>query len=267
MIYDIFPMFNEIELLQIRLSELSSVIDKFVIVESDHSFRGLPKPYNFENNIKLFEKYLDKIEYIKTSIKDKHEDFHKNAAMESYTLKQCDKDDIIIFGDLDEIYKANFVRYAKMYLKDKEIETVSFDMPMFLYRLNGQVFENDKPFVWCGNVAFRPSLLKKYTLTQIRDHLRGKEDKTHIHLPESGWHFTSIGTNEQIFEKFNNWGHWSEIPERTLEYIYKCVESGKHFHPACGNLNVVYQKVLDFLPASIVYSGKINENFKHLIRI
>lgn len=260
---DIIPFFNEIDLLQIRLSELYPVIDKFVIVESDHSFRGLPKSYNFENNFKLFEKYLGKIEYIKTSI-NKHEDFHKNAAMNAQSLKDLTEEDVIIFGDLDEIPRSNFVSYLDIFLKDRI--TVSFDMRMFLYRLNGMVFENNKPFNWCGSVAFRPSLLQKYTLTQIRDNLRGIENEKHWHFQNSGFHFTSIGTNEQIFEKFNNWGHWSEIPERTLEYIERCVESGEHFHPSCKNLKIKYLKDLDFLPASIVYSGKINENFKHLIK-
>ncbi len=264
MIIDIAPLFNEIDLLQIRLEYLYPVIDKFVIVESNYSFRGLPKPYNFEDNIKLFEPYLNKIEYVKTSFKNQHEDFHKNAALEAKTLKNCSEEDVIIFGDLDEIYDKRIVQFLSMKLNEG-FETISFDQWMYLYRLNGRVFENDKPFVWCGNVAFRPSLLKKYTLTQIRDNLRGKNDETHFHF-KSGNHFTSIGTNEQILEKFQHWGHWSEIPERTLQYVEKCVESGTHFHPGYNNLKIIYQKNLDFLPDNVVYCNKINEKYEHLIK-
>jgi len=163
-----------------------------------------------------------------------------------------------------KIYDKRIVQFLSMKLNEG-FETISFDQWMYLYRLNGRVFENDKPFVWCGNVAFRPSLLKKYTLTQIRDNLRGKNDETHFHF-KSGNHFTSIGTNEQILEKFQHWGHWSEIPERTLQYVEKCVESGTHFHPGYNNLKIIYQKNLDFLPDNVVYCNKINEKYEHLIK-
>lgn len=35
MIYDCFTFFNELDLLEIRLNILSSVVDKFVLVEAD----------------------------------------------------------------------------------------------------------------------------------------------------------------------------------------------------------------------------------------
>lgn len=263
MIYDIFPMFNEIELLQIRLSELSSVIDKFVIVESDHSFRGLPKPYNFENNIKLFEKYLDKIEYMKVSIKG--EENNKNSVVNSETLKNVKDDDVVFFGDLDEIYDKNHVELIEKMLSDN-VETITTDQYMYCYRLNGKVFEsNGNPFIWTGTVAFRAKLLKRFDPLYIRDKIRGKNDEQHLHI-HSGWHFTSLGTNEQILEKFINWTHWSELPRHDLEYVEECVNMGKHFHPIGENLKIIYEKDLDFLPFTIVYSGKINEKFKYLIK-
>jgi hypothetical protein len=176
MLIDIFPLFNEIEILQIRLAELYPHVDKFVIVENEYSFR---------------------------------ED-------------------------------------------------------LFIYRLNGRVFSNNTKEVWCGNVVFKPSLLKKHSLTYIRDNIRGKQDERHMHI-KSGWHFTSIGTNEQIYEKFKNWGHWSEIPILSIEFIDDCINQGKHFH-SNSNLSVKYDNNLDFLPDSVVYSGMINEKYKHLIR-
>jgi len=40
MIYDCFTFYNELEILKIRLHELSGVVDKFVIVESNKTFQG-----------------------------------------------------------------------------------------------------------------------------------------------------------------------------------------------------------------------------------
>ncbi len=39
-VYDCFTFFNELELLEIRLNELSSVVDKLVLVEATKTFQG-----------------------------------------------------------------------------------------------------------------------------------------------------------------------------------------------------------------------------------
>ena len=54
---------NELDLLEIRLRELYSVVDKFVIVESATTFTGNPKPTHFHNNRKRFAFAEDKIVY------------------------------------------------------------------------------------------------------------------------------------------------------------------------------------------------------------
>ena len=40
MIIDSFMLFNELDLLEIRLNELSQHVDKFLLVESHHTFQG-----------------------------------------------------------------------------------------------------------------------------------------------------------------------------------------------------------------------------------
>lgn len=62
MIYDCFLYYDEDMLLELRLNTLNEVIDKFVIVESTHSFTGIPKPLNF--NIEKFPEFKDKIIYV-----------------------------------------------------------------------------------------------------------------------------------------------------------------------------------------------------------
>ncbi len=42
MIYDCFTFFNELELLEVRLHELSGVVDKFVLVETTQTFTSRP---------------------------------------------------------------------------------------------------------------------------------------------------------------------------------------------------------------------------------
>jgi len=72
-IIDAFLFFQELDLLEIRLSYLSPYVDRFVIVEACQTFSGNPKPFVFENNSQRFYQYLHKIEY--TKITDFHTDF------------------------------------------------------------------------------------------------------------------------------------------------------------------------------------------------
>ena len=254
MIIDIFPFFNEFEILKIRLEELYNFVDKFVIVENNYSFRGNKKEYNFENHKFLYKEYLDKIEYLKIS-KIGHEDIHKNSALESNTLKNVSETDLILFGDVDEI--PNSLRINE--IKELNSEIITFHNKMFLYRLNGLVKNQyGLNFDWYGTVCFKPNLLTNFSLTQIRDKLRGNG----LILTDSGWHFTSIGTNQQILDKFLNWGHWSEI-QPSIEYINECINNGKHFHPNCQNLKIDYQKHLNFLP---LYVQNHLHEFNHLIK-
>ena len=69
MIIDAFSYFNERELVQLRIKYLSELIDKFVIIEADHSHQGKKKDWNFEsllnNELKSFK---EKIVYHKLKI-------------------------------------------------------------------------------------------------------------------------------------------------------------------------------------------------------
>ena len=64
-VYDCFTFFNELDLLELRLSELNSVVDYFVIVEADKKHNGERKDFLFEKNQDKYKKWRDKIIYIK----------------------------------------------------------------------------------------------------------------------------------------------------------------------------------------------------------
>lgn len=57
MVYDCFPFFNELDVLEIRLNVLDEVVDKFVIVEMSKTHTGRDKPFYFEQNKERFKKF------------------------------------------------------------------------------------------------------------------------------------------------------------------------------------------------------------------
>lgn len=62
MIYDCFLYYDEDMLLDIRLNTLADVIDRFVIVESTHTFTGKKRQLHFDIN--KYGPFKDKIIYV-----------------------------------------------------------------------------------------------------------------------------------------------------------------------------------------------------------
>ncbi|KAF8622656.1 hypothetical protein AX15_006767 [Amanita polypyramis BW_CC] len=62
-VLDAVLMSSELDLLEIRLNELDSIVDRFFIVESNATFTGLPKKTYFTDNRARFAKFEDKIVY------------------------------------------------------------------------------------------------------------------------------------------------------------------------------------------------------------
>ena len=60
-IYDCFIFFNELELLELRLRELQSCVDFFVICEAPVTFRGKQKPLYYLENQSRFLEFKEKI--------------------------------------------------------------------------------------------------------------------------------------------------------------------------------------------------------------
>jgi beta-1,4-mannosyl-glycoprotein beta-1,4-N-acetylglucosaminyltransferase len=63
LIMDAVLMSSELDLLEIRMNELDSVVDRFFIIESNATFTGLPKQTYFASNRQRFAKFDHKIVY------------------------------------------------------------------------------------------------------------------------------------------------------------------------------------------------------------
>lgn len=62
-VVDSILMSSELDLLEIRLNTLDSVVDQFFIIESNATFTGLPKATYFADNRERFAKFESKIVY------------------------------------------------------------------------------------------------------------------------------------------------------------------------------------------------------------
>jgi len=248
-IYDCFIFFNELDLLEIRLRILDKVVDYFVIVEADKAHRGKKKPLYFQKNKKRFEKWKDKIIYV--TVKDmpkvgmsygknwklnsflkggpwKLEAYQKNAITRG--LEKCNKEDIIMMSDLDEIPNPNKIGEMVETLKKEEV--VFFSQRLYYYFINGFAMPN-----WIGTRSCKFETLKrKFGLSMNRfRHLwniplriqmrRGKKIYT---IKEGGWHFSYLGDEKFIRNKIFSACHFEkDSPElKDLKKLKEKRDSG-----------------------------------------
>ena len=113
-IVDGFIFYNELNLLEYRLSILYDLVDVFVLCESTRTFVGKEKPLYFQENKDRYAKYLDKIVHIVVDDLLPNPDFDKqeqwwnekhqrNALDRGFRSLPLEPDDILLISDVDEI--------------------------------------------------------------------------------------------------------------------------------------------------------------------
>ncbi len=236
MIIDSFLFFQELDLLEIRLSYLNEFVDKFLIVESCQSFNGQRKEFIFEKNKSRFNKYLDKIFYYKIcdfhnnpnnlfkflsenkseekksiyKILKNHKHYNKELLwwiLDSYHRecihlglnKICKISDQVIISDIDEIPSRNFFKSFA-----NTDQPIVFQQREFKYYLNS--YNN---FDWFGSIIAPYSFIKDKSLNQLRRN--SKEFKKKF---KGGYHFTSMGGEILLKTKIESYSHQEfNIPE------------------------------------------------------
>lgn len=139
-LFDCFCFFRELDLLEIRLKELSPAVDRFVLVESTWDFSGNPKPLVFEENKSRFAEYADRIEHIVVTDRPRNEGErfawqHHQRDQLVHGLKEAAPDDAILISDLDEIPRLDALRQARDIVSSKSAFVIFF-MPHHAIRLN-----------------------------------------------------------------------------------------------------------------------------------
>jgi len=215
MIFDCFTFFNESELLEVRLNELNSVVDKFVICEATHTHAGNPKPLNFDIN--KYPEFKNKITYVVDDNPPHKEqiDVTKHAkgvgggpAWENENhqrdclnkgLSNLGLGDLIIVSDLDEIPSAEGVKQAEKLIRQNN-SVVIFQHKTYYYMLNYWALDYVGSKIMTGH-KFKNQM--RNSPQAVRDYWAGPDV---VELP-SGWHFGWLGGVERIKYKFSNFAH------------------------------------------------------------
>lgn len=236
-IYDGFLFFNELDLLDLRLNTLNHIVDYFVLVESSVTHSGKSKTFIFEENKKLFDKFLNKIIHIK--VDNTPEDFinlpvlenncYKNVCFNNiykyiqntnlfnkYTeksfgrdffqkecvklgLENCNDEDIILFSDLDEIPNPEYLERLNEFFSPDEF--YSFNQKHYCYYFNLLSINHNNDNIWIGSKMSSFKKIKNYSLNELRT------QRNDINLINGGWHFSYMGGLEKVKVKMQSFSH------------------------------------------------------------
>jgi beta-1,4-mannosyl-glycoprotein beta-1,4-N-acetylglucosaminyltransferase len=255
-IYDAFPFFNELDVLEIRLNVLNEYVDKFIIIESKNSHQNKPKPLHYDLNKDIFLKFKDKIHHVVIDeFPDKSywgpENYQRNLIYNEVCNLSQDDNDIVFISDLDEIWDP-----LKVYpfLKDCDSDT--------LYRIRTVVtyhyfnFLSKEPShldwqhpMWCRLKLLKEMYAKGLKISSGASGIRGQHFKSFYKKVVldgyNGWHFS---WSEDAVEKVKNFCH-SECSNMIQDYFNKCISENKN--PFSGKKTMVKleeNELKDFLP-------------------
>jgi hypothetical protein len=197
------PFFNELDLLEIKCRELAGVVDLHVIVESELTFTGLPKPLHFYENRARFAEWP--IHHVVTHLPPQQpgDDPLKRPWDREWLTHKARLDavrrlrpEIAIWCDTDEIPRRDTVdRFRAM-----GVQTAHVDMDSLLF-----YFDRVDP-------TQRPTTAKigYFDVGAEWNPWRGE---THYPvIPDAGWHvqYLMVGGRKHLIDKLNATAHAAE---------------------------------------------------------
>ena len=229
LLIDAFIFFDELELLEFRLKELSSVVDYFILVESDLTFSGEEKPLYFQENKQLFTEYSDRIIHVvyKSSGKEHadpwaRETAQRNAILEGLNRIEIIAVDYVMISDCDEIPHPDLLSQIKCYgfnifakqknekyfynLSDISIDDYRFEEEVFGFLQDYYYYnlecKHASSIWWQSRIVTYRKLKELEGPNAIR-----RLDINHQYYSNAGWHFSYFGGASRIIKKIKSFSH------------------------------------------------------------
>lgn len=202
---DCFLYNNEIELLSIRLSLLSTCVEQFVIAWSPYTFTGLSKTEGFPYDLPIIGILGDRVSIIEISDlsgKDawQRESFSRDSLMEG--LAGSAPDDVVIISDVDEIPRPAVLKQLS--------KQASFDQPIVLvqdyfnFKFNYQLMHG-RDALWAGPVVQKCKHVT--SLQSLRSQRWQLLKLRNGYVENAGWHFSFLTKNESVRTKLAHFSH------------------------------------------------------------
>ena len=262
-IIDTFMLNDELDLLEFRLEYLYDYVDHFVLVESNVSHRGFPKPLYYALYNDRFEKYKDKIIHVLTTDVPKHVDIfdleelstsnddpyifrehtQRLKTMEGLRELKLSFEDIVLVSNIDELPDRNKLKHLKGHLK---LGPIIFKQKWLVwnYTLSRTQYHQ-------GTCAFQYTHLLQeindINKTRITDLVEQPSEYTSILL---GWHLNWFGTDDNLINKVSNTSKRDRDNDfYNFKRAFRDLALSKRYpHGNLSNVELLNETTLDELP-------------------
>jgi beta-1,4-mannosyl-glycoprotein beta-1,4-N-acetylglucosaminyltransferase len=204
-IFDAFPFFNELELLEIRLEELYNDVDYFIICESTKTHQNKPKKLYYLENKEKFKKFQDKIiHHVFDPQEYPYQWYIENEQRKELKIpisKLISENDYVLLSDADEIIDKKIVKEIRR--NPLEFQRPKTCIMQMSYNFINTVVKSPWHHAgWRGTVIVPANYFLKNNLHYWR------EQKDELERVENaGWHFSFLGGTERIKIKIESYGH------------------------------------------------------------
>ncbi|BDA47606.1 probable beta-1,4-mannosyl-glycoprotein 4-beta-N-acetylglucosaminyltransferase [Coccomyxa sp. Obi] len=235
-IFDSFMFNTELDMLEVRLTELYDVVDFFVIGESRRTMQDRPKPLYYAENAARFERFADKILHVPldTDAEDKvanrlwlqkvkkQNGTHIDLKMKRYGpldepfyrewwqreqlfergLGEARRGDLFVLGDVDEIPRPAALRALRRCRFEAAHNCAAMESDMFYYSYS--LYSG----VWKAGPKVVP-YLGEDTLGGMDQDAARWESECSLSLPRAATHCSScFGAIEDFQNKMASFAHW-----------------------------------------------------------
>ena len=267
-VYDCFLLFNELELMELRLKTHDSVVSQYVISEARRTYANEPKPLYLQENQRRFAPFLPRVtsiiaeeivwpeakgDKLSTAVRMALWFQQQDALMKG--LSKADDNDVVLFSDLDELARPESVLEAIELLGQHDYVCLLCDL--YYYYFNGF-----RGHGWCGPLVFKVGTLRASRLSMSETFML-KKNQSMAQLSCAGWHFSYLGGVDRISYKLRSAGHaeYARPPYTDKAYLQKTVDDGLLFQT--GKPAIQYVALDETFPAYLVANRK---RFESLIR-
>lgn len=254
MLIDAFLYAGESDMLLFRLKMLSPLVDKFIIVESDHTFSGKPKPYNVSDDIyddgsRRFFPFLEKIIIREHRANLDGLDFSKapdtfdqgaacwqiekqqrNAIVDA--ISKLPSDAKVLMGDVDEIPSPEALKFALENNLGKDAP-IPFGLYSFYYNLKflrnarQSTDGNSVDMVVLGGAVL--TTVKTLIETGAENMRRQRKLMPNV-INHAGWHLSYFTDHQGIKGKIESFSHqeYNKDEIKNDSHIRHCIETGEY---------------------------------------
>lgn len=240
-IVDVFPYFNEKELMELRINTLKDYVDYFVIIEANQTHSGKPKEFTAMTELQQMKNipmekilvlnvdygeniFVDEIDKINSTLSNSSKEVH------AWSRERVQRDSIIsivdsfnddtafILSDCDEIINPENIEYVVRMAKLNPNSVIKIPLTLLEGRADSQVCdENGNAVPWTeGMMICLKHHLKNSTPTKIKSEKLTPYNIVYITennqiVTDLGWHFTWMGDEQRKKIKSESFIHYANL--------------------------------------------------------